>query len=353
MHSESPIYLDGATKSGSGTIVRYAVALSSLLGRKLHMVNIRAKRDKPGLRHQHLKAVQACAEMCGGRLTGASLGSREISYEPGDAIPGGRHEWDIGTAGSTTMLAMATIPLACFADRETVLRITGGLFQDFAPSAHHMQYVLLPLLDRMGVHAQFSIVRPGYVPRGGGVIEIAVEPVRGRLKPITLLEQRTVRQIKGIALSSQLKEQRVSERMAEACRRVLKARGHAARIDTIYDDFSLQAGASLAVWAEMEEGSVLGADRAGRRGRSSEEIGRFVAEALLEDIDSGAAVDRHVADQLILHAALADGESQYIIPRMTDHVETNLWLVEQFGAEVQVRDNLIAIRGIGYKAGTR
>lgn len=350
MPSRSPIYLDGATKSGSGTIVRYGVALCSLLERSLHMVNIRAKRDRPGLQHQHLRAVEACAEMCGGKLTGASLGSREIHYEPGDRIPGGRYEWDIGTAGSTTMLAMATIPLACFAGKETVLRITGGLFQDFAPSAHHMQYVLFPLLEGMGVSAQLRIVRPGYVPRGGGIIEITVEPVHGTLKPLTLVKQGAVKRIKGIALSSHLKEQRVSERMAEACQRVLSARGYTAPIEIVYDDASLQAGASLAVWAEMEGGGIIGADRAGRRGRSSEEIGRFVAGALLEDIDSEATVDRHVADQLILYAALAEGVSQYTMPRMTDHVDTNLWLVEQFGAGVEVKGNLVTIRGIGYKA---
>ena len=48
------IHIDGGQKSGSGTIVRFAVGLATLLGEELHLTNIRAKREKPGLRPQHL-----------------------------------------------------------------------------------------------------------------------------------------------------------------------------------------------------------------------------------------------------------------------------------------------------------
>ena len=44
------ITIDGAARSGSGTIVRYSVALASLLGKEIRVENIRAGRDKPGLR---------------------------------------------------------------------------------------------------------------------------------------------------------------------------------------------------------------------------------------------------------------------------------------------------------------
>jgi len=165
------IYIDGSAKSGSGTIVRYAVALASLLGEELHINNIRAKRDKPGLRPQHLASVKACARMCNAQVEGAVVNSREIVYKPDKEIKGGYYQWEIGTAGSTTLLVMTVLPLALFADDETVLRISGGLFQDFAPSAHHMQHVLFPILEKMGIKAKLEVDRPGYVPRGGGIIQ--------------------------------------------------------------------------------------------------------------------------------------------------------------------------------------
>ncbi|MBI4303695.1 MAG: RNA 3'-phosphate cyclase [Chloroflexi bacterium] len=342
------IHIDGSAKSGSGTIVRYAVALSSLLGEELHVDNIRAKRDKPGLRPQHLTSVKACARMCGAQVEGAAVDSREIFYRPGKRIKGGEYQWEIGTAGSTTLLVMTLLPIALFADEETVLTISGGLFQDFAPSVHHMQHVLFPTLEKMGIKASLEIARPGYVPRGGGVIRVSIEPVRNSVRPLKLLKQGNVKQVVGIALSSHLKERKVSQRMAETCQKVLATKGYRARIETAWDETALQAGASLAVWAETDSGCLLGADQAGARGRSSESIGQFVAQNLIEDLEAGATVDRYLSDQLIIYATLASGTTEYIVPRITEHVDSNLWLVEKFGAKTRVEGNRLFIDGIAY-----
>ncbi len=339
--------IDGGAKSGSGTIVRYSVALATLLGRPVVVDNIRAKRPKPGLRAQHLKVIQACQEMCRAVVNGVELGSRRIVYTPGERFTGGEYGWNIGTAGSTTMLAQTLMPLACFADKPSRFRLEGGLFQDFAPSAYHMKFVLLPLLEHMGVRASLDIVRPGYVPRGAGIIEIEVQPVR-KLKPLVLTEQGKVVDIRGIALSSHLRDQRVSRRMAVECQRVLGSHGYGAEIREIYDTSSLQEGAALAVWADTSLDGRIGSDRAGMAGRSSESIGRHVAQQLIQDLRSGAAVDRYVADQLVIYAALADGNTRYATPGFTEHVETNLWLIAEFlGVRVKASGNVVDIMGIG------
>ena len=344
------LYVDGAQRSGSGTIVRYAVALACLLGEELCLTNIRARRDKPGLRPQHLKAIEAVRELCHGTLKGGKVGSGEITFRAEKGISGGNYEWDIGTAGSTTMLAMTVLPAACFATKASSFRISGGLFQDFAPSVYHMQHVLFPVLAKMGIGAELEIIRPGYVPKGGGVIEVKVSPVEGRVQPLRLREQGKLIKIEGIALSSHLRERKVSQRMAQKCRETLMARGYDARIEAIYDDTALQAGAALAVYVQTDAGCIIGADMAGQPRRSSEEIARYVARTLVEDLSTGATVDRYLADQLILYAALAEGLSEYRLPRMTEHVETNLWLVESIlGARVEVGEDLtVRIGGIGY-----
>jgi len=343
------ISINGGAKSGSGTIVRYSVALASLLGKEIKIENIRAKRKKPGLRAQHLKVIQACQEMCHGAVGNAVVGSKEITYAPKERFKGGEYHWDIGTAGSTTMMAQTLLPLACFAGKPSKFRLGGGLFQDFAPSAYHMKFVLLPILEQMGIHAELEIVRPGYVPRGGGIIEIEVEPVK-KLKPLSLTEQGEVLGIKGNALSSHLKGRKVSHRMAEECQKALSTYGYKAEIEEIYDESSLQEGAALAIYAKTSLASSIGSDRAGRPGRSSESIGRYVAQSFVEDVKTGAAVDRYVSDQLIIYAGLAEGTSRYSIPRITEHVETNLWLIEEFlGAKTKLSSNLIEIEGIGFK----
>ena len=347
------IYVDGARKSGSGTIIRLAVGLATLLGEELHLTNIRARREKPGLRPQHLKAIQALQQICQGSLDGGEIGSEEIRFRPGGEIKSGCYEWNIGTAGSTTLLAITLLPVACFSRGAVSFKISGGLFQDFAPSAYHLQYVLFPMLSKMGITAKLSIIRPGYVPRGGGVIEVALEPVKGKIKPIRLPHQGDVVRIEGIALSSHLKEKRVSERMMQQCSEVLKSNGYSAQLKIAHDTLALQRGAVLAIYAKTSSGCIIGADRAGEPRRISEDIGRYVARNLIEDLATGATVDRYLADQLILYAALADGVSQYRIPRLTEHIETNLWLVESIlGAKTEVDENLVKIHGIGYSLGS-
>ena len=205
--------IDCSENSGSGTIVSDAVPFCILTVQAIHLRNIRAKRDKPGLRPQHLKALEAAASVCGGQLEGGTVGSREIRFHPGKGIKGGTFAWDIGTAGSTAMLALSLLPLGLFADSASTYRLTGGLFQDFAPSLFHLKHVLLPTVRKMGVQAEVRIIQPGYIPKGGGKIELQIAPLKEALRPLNLVTQGQVNSIRGISLSSQLKERDVSRRM--------------------------------------------------------------------------------------------------------------------------------------------
>jgi RNA 3'-terminal phosphate cyclase (ATP) len=341
------VTIDGARMSGSGTIVRYAVALAALCREPVHVINARQRRYKPGLRPQHVTGVHACAELCGATVEGVEVGSRTFDFIPGPDIRGGSFEWDIGTAGSATMLALSVLPVACFAPVPVRARITGGLFQDFAPSPFHMHHVLAPLVRSMGVDLSLEVIRPGYVPGGGGVIEMNVVPKRQGLDSLVLRAAGQVSEVRGTALSSHLAGQRVSERMAATCEAQIRGAGMACAIDRVDDVTAVHAGACLAIWAKGSTGSWLGADRAGRLGRSSEQIGRFVATTFLEDVRSGATVDRHLADQLVLFCALARGISSYIVPRGSAHLKSNMWLVAQFGAHAAAVARRVEIQGIG------
>ncbi len=344
------IEIDGSIHSGSGTLLRYAVALATLTGEPLHMTRIRAKREKPGLRPQHLQAVRACSDFSGGELSGAKVGSQEILYRPGRSLRGGDFQWDIGTAGSTTMLAFTLIPLALFSQSRCRFTLIGGLFQDFAPTALHMENILVPLLQRMGAMIHLKIIKPGYVPKGQGRLLLEVEPLRDYLQPLVMVKQGRVKEIRGVSLSSQLEKEKVSERMAAKCQEVLKGRGYQAQMEVLHDRAAPQRGAALFLAAETDQGCLLGADQAGKPGRRSEAIAEFVVRALLEDLATGATTDRYMADQLILFSALARGTTEYKIPRMTDHVESNLYLVERIlGAKGHCQGMHLKMEGIGFQ----
>jgi RNA 3'-terminal phosphate cyclase (ATP) len=252
------------------------------------------------------------------------------------------------------MLALTVIPLALFAQKPSRLSVIGGLFQDFAPSAFHTQKVLLPLLEKMGGSVRMRIIRPGYIPKGKGHLSVEVEPVSQPLKALHLMDQGRVTGLHGLALSSHLERACVSERMADRCRKILQKDDYPVNIETIHDSTAVQKGAALALWAETSTEAVLGADLAGKPGRKSESIAHSVASALMEDLCSGATTDRHAADQLILFGALAQGTTEYLIPRVTDHVKTNLWLVrELLGIEAQVQDNRLMVDGVGLNPSRR
>ncbi|MDX1624670.1 MAG: RNA 3'-terminal phosphate cyclase [Gemmatimonadota bacterium] len=343
------IEIDGAEGLGSGTILRYSVALAALQGRPLRLVNARAGREKPGLRPQHLAAIAACAELCGAETEGLAVDSTAFRFRAGRPPEGGEYRWEIPTAGSTTMLALTVLPLAAWADGEVRARIVGGVFQDFAPSPFHLSRVLAPLLARVGLAFSLELVRPGYVPGGEGEIELAVTPVGDALDPVVLDERGPVERIEGIALSSHLEEARVSERMAEACEQRLAEAGLDASIEPRVDDTAVHPGAGLAAWAITADGHRLGSDRAGARGRPSERIGAFVADRLLEDLETGAPVDRHAADMLVLFAALATGESRWPVPRVTDHLRTNLRLIDRFGIGGGIENGIVRVEGAGHR----
>lgn len=343
------IEIDGSERLGSGTIVRLAVALAALTGQPLRMINARARRDQPGLRPQHLQSVRACAELCDAEVAGLAVGTRAFEFVPRSPVRGGHFEWDIGTAGSTTMLALATLPLAALAKEPVRARIVGGVFQEFAPSPHHLEHVLAPAIGAMGAIVSVRLVRAGYVPHGQGVLEIEVLPAT-ELTAIERLDSDPPREARGIAFASHLAERQVADRMARACEQRLHTAGVRTQIERIDDSSAVREGASLAAWT-TGGGVWIGADRVGRPRRSSEGIGRWVAETLLEDLGSGATVDRHLADMLVFYGAIARGTTRYRAPSLTEHLETNLWLVERFGVRTALDDLRVTIEGLGIRAG--
>ena len=230
--------------------------------------------------------------------------------------------WDIGTAGSATMLALAVLPVLALRGRGSEAEIRGGLFQDFAPSVFHLMHVLLPMLAQMGISASIDLVRPGYVPAGEGTIRLHVPPAVGPMHPLVPRRGRDPARVWGISLGSHLDDRRVPARMASAARQVLAGAGISAAIQERSDRTAAQTGAAFALFADFIGGTRLGADRAGAPHRRAEHIGVGVAHQLLAEISSGATIDRHASDQIIPYAAFAEGISRFTVPFLTGHSQT-------------------------------
>src|SRR5437899_4671041 len=134
--SDFLVELDGSAGEGGGQILRTSLALSILTSRPFKLINIRAKRTRPGLQPQHLMCVRAAGAICGAIYKGASVGSSVLYFEPGD-VKSGTYTFSIGTAGATGLvLHTVYLPLALRGREPSTVTITGGTHNPHAPCFH-------------------------------------------------------------------------------------------------------------------------------------------------------------------------------------------------------------------------
>ena len=319
--------IDGSYGEGGGQLSRYAMALAAITGQALHLQHIRSKRAKPGLLAQHLTALRAVATLSGGVLQGAELGATEIRFRPG-RISGGAYHFNVGTAGSVALVLQALLPVALHADGPVRLSIAGGTDVKMAPPVDYLRLVFLPWLERMGVRSSIESVRHGYYPKGNGMLSLTVSPCK-QLLPLLAEHPGTLRIIRGVAHAAHL-PLHIPERMAAAARAHLADLGQV-HIETrvLSEDEAFGTGGAMVLVAETEH-SLLGAATVAQRGVPAERLGQEVGQVLRAELEAGAAVDVHAADQLLIYAAQARGPSRFTVREVSQHAQTVIWLIEQF-----------------------
>lgn len=335
------IEVDGSIGEGGGQILRTSIALSAVKCLPVRIENIRAKRENPGIRPQHLQAVEALKRLCNAEVKGAHVGSTTLEFMP-KRITGGKLRLDVGTAGSITLVLQAIMIAATKAEKKVEIELVGGTDVLWSPSIDYLRYVTLPLLKKFGYNAEINLIRRGYYPRGGGEVEAVIEP--HNIKKITLSERGPIDRINGISHADiTLKNAAVAERQKKASRNLTYNRliheEPQIEID-IKEEYNqtLCPGSGITIWAETKN-SILGADTLGEKGRPSEYVGREAAEALIKELESNAALDSHMADQIIPYLALAGGEVH--VSELTEHAKTNAEIIRIFGYDIEIKDNII------------
>src|SRR5262245_32836026 len=190
------ITIDGSFGEGGGQILRTSLSLSLLTGKPFRIEKIRSGRKNPGLLRQHLTAVAAAAKVGQAEVSGASIGSTQLTFTPGEVLHGEYH-FAIGTAGSTTLVLQTVLPALLVAKeltgQQTTLTLEGGTHNPFAPPYDFLIKAFLPILGRMGAFVEARLVRHGFYPAGGGKIEVTVYPA-SRLERIELTERGKIRE---------------------------------------------------------------------------------------------------------------------------------------------------------------
>jgi len=319
------IHIDGSYGEGGGQILRTSLSLSVLTGQPVEIVHIRAGRSKPGLKAQHLAAVQAAAALSAAQVEGAELGSQRLRFTPlCDAAPGEYH-FAIGTAGAAALVAQTILlPLALAAGPSRVT-ITGGTHVPFAPTAEYLEHVYLAGLRRRGLQVRLSMPMAGFFPRGGGKLVLEIQP--SALSPAAIIERGRIHSITAYVVTAGLPTD-VGERGAGVIRNSLSKLNDKLKIE-IRDLASAGQGAAITLVADCESGPV-GFSAIGERGKRIETVADEACMGFEAWYTSGAACDEHLADQLVLPQALAAGESRWTTCGVTEHLRSVLWLLPQF-----------------------
>lgn len=318
----SIVHLDGGYGEGGGQILRTALALSMCLRRPVHFFNLRARRPRPGLRPQHLACVLAAADISGAKVQGATLGSQQLYFEPGPPRPG-RYTFDIGTAGSTTLLLQTLLFPLLFTGGSSQLTLKGGTHNPKAPPFDFLARAFLPLLCRMGAKVALSLKRPGFYPQGGGIVEATIEPVT-RLVPLDLLKRGRVLEIRACALVAGL-PRAIAERELKVLAHGLALPASALSIAELKD-----CGIGNVITATVRCEHVTEVFSGfGERGLRAETVAARLAAEVKDYLAAQVPIGPYLADQLLVPLALAGGGSFLTTPP-TLHTTTNLWVIQQF-----------------------
>ncbi len=327
--SKETVSLDGSHGEGGGQILRTALALSCVTGKAVEIENIRRSRRKPGLQPQHLMSVLAAARICGASVEGAGISSAALRFEPGTVRPGD-YRFDISSlassAGSTSLVFQTILLPLLLADGPSTVFVQGGTHVPWSPSYHYLKHVFLPLLFRMNARVQLSLERWGWYPRGGGVISARIEPCRA-LKPVSIEERGAFKGVRGISAISNLPDH-IAERQRTRAIRNLEGCGIPTDIG-IERGPSIGKGTLLFLTAEFEN-ITAGFDSLGALGKTAETVADEACADLFAYLDAKGVLDPHLADQVVPYLALAQGRSEVTTSRITPHLLTNFWVVQQF-----------------------
>src|SRR3989344_563255 len=338
------IQLDGNYGEGGGALVRTALALSTLTGKSFEIKDIRKSRPNPGLKPQHLTAIESLKQISDAKTSEIELGSTELRFIPGK-IKKGIYHFDIGTAGSITLLLQALILPSLFAPGKITLYIKGGTCGKWQASVDYLQNILLPHLQRFVEKIDLKITKRGYYPKGGGEIKLEITPrfnydpdeIKIKCAKINLVQQGKLEQVRGIInLSSELEEKEVGERIKNAAESQLKKYKVPITVRVEYTN-ALSVGGEALFWAifsqqgkvDYDNPTILSSDVLIEKGKSSEQIGKEVAEKLIQEISIDATVDHFLEDQLILFMGLLPG-SRIKRPEISNHTKTNIYVAEKF-----------------------
>lgn len=321
------IEIDGSLGEGGGQIIRSSLALAAVTGQSMRLRKIRAGRKKSGLLRQHLTAVKAAAAVCDAHTEGAEIGAAELTFVP-SAIRGGDFRFQVGTAGSTSLVAQTILPALMLADGPSTITLEGGTHNPWAPPFDFLRRTYLPLVEKMGPRVSSELHSHGFYPAGGGRVRFQVSPCQ-QLRGFDLVKRAEKATPSVTAIISQIPKS-VGQRECDTIRR--KANWHADCFHVL--EASNPRGPGNVVMVELDSGNVCELFTGfGRVGVKAEHVARGVLREARSYLAQDAPVGEHLADQLMLPLGLAASQgatSRFRTGPLSMHSTTHIDVLKMF-----------------------
>jgi RNA 3'-terminal phosphate cyclase (ATP) len=292
-------------------------------GSVIKITDIRAKRPKPGLGRQHLTCVEAAAKISTGRVHGNQLGSDWLRFEPGTILPG-EYRFDVGTAGSCTLVLQTILPALMLADQPSRITLKGGTHNPMAPPFDFLERTFAPALARMGPQLTLQLVRPGYFPKGQGKMIVDIHPV-SRLQPLELIERGTIAEKRARAYVTKLSHT-IADREFDVVHKRLDWPYRNMKV--VPDRTGLHSGNVLFLEIESE-GLTEVFTGFGLKNVRAEDVAKRVCGHAENYLKQDGPVGAYLADQLLIPFALA-GSGAFRTVEPSDHTTSNMQVIEKF-----------------------
>jgi RNA 3'-terminal phosphate cyclase (ATP) len=342
-----PVRIDGSQGEGGGQILRTAVSLSAVTGRPVEVTNIRAKRQNPGLRPQHMTGIKIISDLFHADVENLQVGAEWIKFVPSDKFEGGSVKVDIGTAGSIPMILMAVVPAVALSGNSLQLEVTGGTDVRASPTIDYVKYVVVDAYRNIGIKFSADVIKRGYYPKGGGIVLSTIEPCKAPGTMELLTARDVASKITSVCgqLPRHVAERQISSAMIALEKKGVRCSNYSASIET-----SISPGSSILIYSASDFGPYVGGDSIGEVGKRAEAVGAEAAGRYLESMLAQVPVDPFLADMLVLPLALAKGRSKYRTARVTEHLRTNLQVASQlvgckYSIEQQGKTYVVMIDG--------
>ena len=318
--------VDGSQGEGGGQILRTALAFSGIQSKPVRVTKIRAGRPIPGLKRQHVSAVEVLAEVFGGQTSGAKEGSSEVRFIPGPPRRGSL-SFDMGTAASITLVLQALVPAVALAGSNLSIELIGGTDVPWSPTFDYFRDVVRQAFAAIGIRFEVSATKRGYYPRGGGKVNASIEPSKS-VVPLDLLVEPDLTDVRVHSRCGDLPKH-VAERQLTAAAEVLAKSSINVRESDVVVERTESPGSSVTIYSTAER-FFLGSDAIGAKGKRAEEVGSDAGKRFVAIANSGACLDSNLADMLLPLLSLAPGPSRVKITEATTHLESSLNLARQF-----------------------